>query len=214
MKFYGNIILLLIISFSLVSVCYSQNPCIFVGSDKCFQTGSGSEYLMSTPGNVDFEFSDMQKYITGITYSGSTQLRLKIVEQNATCKWRLMMYVDNNLHFPDNEWEPLVCYGSSGVPPQLNLIQVRVYNGCRTPLFDGAIQTFAGNVNYDIIEIIPAQLVIIPPTCTGTQVNGPGSYLTDYNEYSFTVDYRIKPGYSLRPGAYQIVIRFCLEEVP
>jgi len=210
-------ILLFIISCSLVSICYSQ-PCQNPATSNCSDAIAGtSQFIMSTPGNVDFEFNDMQKYIAGITHSGSTQLRLKVDEIIAgQCKWHLMMYITNNGYLPANEWEPLTFYGSSGTAPQLNLIQVKVYNGCGTPLNSGVYQIFAGNVNYALLEIIPAlpDPRNLPGTCSGTQVNAPGSYLTDYNEYNFNIDYRILPGYSLRPGAYQIKINFCLVEVP
>lgn len=216
MRFCGNIILLLFVNL-LASCVYSQ-PCTNPLTSNCADAIAGtSKFLMSTPGNVDFEFSDMQKYVSGITHSGSTQLRLKIDETVVgSCKWRLMMYITNNGYLPTNDWEPLTYYGASGNAPQLNLIQVNVYNGCGTPLNSGTYQIFAGNINYDILEIIPAlpNPRNLPGTCSDTQVNAPGSYLTDYNEYNFNIDYRILPGYSLRPGAYQIKINFCLVEVP
>ncbi|PKP22818.1 MAG: hypothetical protein CVU05_02240 [Bacteroidetes bacterium HGW-Bacteroidetes-21] len=173
-----------------------------------------SEFLMTTSGNVDFVFDDMRDFITGITHSGSTMLRLRIDEVVPnSCRWRLMMYIDNNSVLPANEWETLVNYGTSGQNPELDLIEVKIYNGCGTPLNSGVFQIFAGNTQYDLLEIIPMGPRIVPAPCDGSQVNGPGSYLTDYNEYSFTIDYRIKPGYILKPGAYQIKIHFCLVEV-
>ncbi|MGQ9846723.1 MAG: hypothetical protein ACUVQP_04370 [Bacteroidales bacterium] len=175
-----------------------------------------SRFYMSTPGNIDFTFSDIQKYISGITYSGSTQLRLTIDEiVPGACKWKLMMYIDNNNHLPANEWEPLVTYGSSGNIPELDLIQVKVYNGCGTPYLSGVYRIFENNNQYDTLNIIPELPVRnLPGSCDGTEVNSPGSYLTDYNEFSFTIDYRIIPGFQHRPGIYQISIHFCLVEVP
>ena len=214
-KIYGKISLMFFLCI-IVGFCYSQ-PCSNPVTSNCSSAIAGtSDFLMSTPGNVDFEFNDMQKYVTGITHSGSTQLRLKVAEINpGGCKWKLMMYVDNNGHLPNNEWEPLSIYGSSGNNPELNLIQVDVYNGCRTPLKNGIYQTFIGNVQYDILDIIPDLIARnLPGPCNGTNINGPGSYLTDYNEFNFTIDYRIIPGFNLKPGAYQIKIDFCLVEVP
>jgi len=124
------------------------------------------------------------------------------------------MYIDNGGGLPNNEWEKLVEYGTSGNNPELDLIQVKVYNGCNTPLNSGVWQIFSGNVQYDILEIIPDGVRILPGPCDGSQVNGPGSYLTDYNEFNFIIDYRITPGYLHKPGAYQIKIWFCLVEVP
>lgn len=216
MRLCGNIILLLFVTFQ--TNCAFSQPCSNPLTSNCSDAIAGtSEFLMSTSGNVNFEFNDIQKYVAGITHSGSTQLRLKIDEIVAgQCKWRLMMYIDNNGYLPNNEWEPITYYGASGVPPELNLIQVKVYNGCGTPLNSGTYQIFAGNVNYDILEIIPAlpDPINMPGSCDGSNINGPGNYLTDYNEYNFNVDYRIIPGYLMRTGVYQIKINFCLVEVP
>lgn len=209
------IYLIFLFIFSIESVI--AQPCVNPATSNCADAiAGGSEFIMSTSGNVDFEFDDMRKFINGITKSGSTQLRLKVNELIAgSCKWKLMMYIDNNGHLPNNEWEPLSVYGTSGNNPELNLIQVKVYNGCGTPVSSGVYQVFSGNVQYDILDIIPPLAVRnMPAPCDGTLVNGPGNYLTDYNEYSFTVDYRLTPGYALQSGAYQIKINFCLVEVP
>jgi hypothetical protein len=217
MKFYGKIILLLIVN--LLAVNTFSQPCSNPTTSNCADAIAGtSKFLMSTPGNVNFTFDDMQKYVSGITNSGSTQLRLKVDEIIAgNCKWKLMMYIDNNGYLPTNEWEQVITpYGLSGNNPELNLIQVKVYNGCGTPLSSGIFQTFTNNVNYDILDIIPDLLGVrnMPGSCDGTNINGPGSYLTNYNEYNFNIDYRILPGYALKSGVYQIKINFCLVEVP
>lgn len=216
-KIYGKIFLTLI-NLAIAFIGYSQAPCLSYTTPATFNcdgVAGGSDFLMSTPGNVDFEFDNMRKYITGITYGGATQLRLTVDELNpGLCKWKLVMYVDNNGH--GNEWEPLAAYGSSGdIPKLIPLIQVNVYNGCGTPINSGTYQTFTWiSGQCYMVDIIPDLLGIrnMPGSCNGTQVNGPGSYLSDYNEYNFTVDYRIIPGYNLKPGAYQVKIWFCLVE--
>lgn len=174
-----------------------------------------SRFYINGNTNLDFTFDEMNEYVRGITYSGATQLRLKIDEiVPGACKWKLVMIVENNGYLPNNEWEPLVNYGSSGTNPNLNLIEVSVWNGCGTALFNGVFRTFANNINQDTLSIIPDIAVRnLPGPCDGTHINGPGSYLTDYNEFSFNIDYRIKPGFALRPGSYQIRIRFCLVEI-
>lgn len=211
MKWYISLILVLNSIVALSQVC--NNPT----TSNCVDAISGSSrFLMSTPGNIDFTFSDINKYVSGITISGATQLRLKVDEQNpGACRWKLIMYIDNNNHLPSNEWEPLYTYSSSGNIPELDLIQVKVYNGCGTPLNNGIFQIFSGNTQYDILEIIPDDGNFYPSgNCDGSHVNTPGSYLTDYNEYNFNIDYRIIPGFQYRPGIYQIKIHFCLVEVP
>jgi hypothetical protein len=205
---------LFIIFFNITG--FSQ-PCPAPSAANCIDAIAGtSEFLMTTENNADFVFDDMRKYITGITMGGKTMLRLKIdtLLASSGCKWMLRMYVDNGGGLPNNEWEKLVEYGVSGNTPELDLIEVKVYNGCNTPLNSGVWQTFSNNVHYDILEIIPDDARILPGPCDGSQVNGPGSYLTNYNEFNFIIDYRIKPGYSYKSGAYQIKIWFCLVEVP
>ncbi|MFH2142530.1 MAG: hypothetical protein ABIJ97_08920 [Bacteroidota bacterium] len=216
MQINKSVLLLLFIVICKCCYIFAQSPCINPATSNCVNSIAGtSEFLMTTPGNVDFVFDDMRKYITGITLSGSTMLRLKVDELvPGNCKWVLMMYVDNNGTLPNNEWETLVTYGSAGNIPELNSIEVKVYNGCGTPLNSGVFQIFAGNVQYDLLYIIPDVPRNLPAPCDGTQINSPGSYLTDYNEYNFIIDYRIQPGYLYQPGAYQIKIWFCLVEAP
>jgi hypothetical protein len=43
-------------------------------------------------------------------------------------------------------------------------------------------------------------------------VNGPGSYLTNYDEFNFDIDIRLRPGARFNPGIYNLNIRFRLEE--
>lgn len=199
------------------SVIVFSQVCNNPTTSNCIDAISGtSRFIMSTPSNIDFTFSDIQKYISGITLSGATQLRLRVDEQNpGACRWKLIMYIDNNGHLPANEWDTIFTYGNAGSIPELNLIQVKVYNGCGTPLNNGIYQIFSGNTQYDIIEIIPDDGNFYPPgNCDGSHVNTAGSYLTYYNEYNFNIDYRIIPGFQHRPGIYQIKIHFCLVEVP
>lgn len=196
---------------SIAQIC--PNPI----TNNCSDAVAGtSRFYLDGKTNLDFTFDDMNKYVRGITYSGATQLRLKIDENNpGLCKWKLVMIIENNGYLPNNEWEPLVYYGSSGTIPNLNLIEVSVWNGCGTALFNGLFRVFLNNVNQDTLSIIPDLAIRnMPGPCDGTHINGPGSYLTNYNEFSFNIDYRITPGFVHRPGSYQIRIRFCLVEIP
>ncbi len=185
-------------------------------ASNCYDVTSAvmpSKFIMTTPANIDFVFDDAREYVHGITYGGRTMLRVEVNQQSMGCKWRLLMYVVNDPSgvTPVNQWETLVTYGGSGNIPNLNLIQVRVYNACGTPVNNGIWQTFA-NSNYAVIDIIPQDVLVQPGACNGSRVNAPGSYLTNFHEYYFVVDYRITPGYTHRPGAYQIQIVFCLVE--
>ncbi|MDP4845089.1 MAG: hypothetical protein NWR83_11520, partial [Salibacteraceae bacterium] len=63
-----------------------------------------------------------------------------------------------------------------------------------------------------VIDIIADLLPLTAAGCCATNTNGPGSYLTNYDEYTFTVDIRVDPGYAFNPGIYELDIRFHLEE--
>jgi len=172
-----------------------------------------SGLTLSSPTNVDFVFDTFDKINTGITISGSTILRLKVLANNAACKWALRVYIDNNpgSGTPAAEWETLNTYGAVVAPkPKLNLLEFKVYNGCNTPIMSSIYQNFAP-VNGAFLDIING-LVLTPAGSCTTNVNGAGDYLSHYNEYSFTIDYRIKPGLNVTPGNYQIALKFCLVE--
>lgn len=170
-----------------------------------------SEMIRSTPGNLDFTFDNFSKYNGGVTFSGATLLRLKVLANDASCKWVLRMYIDNNGGgTPMNEWETSFPYSVSGLKPTLDLIQVKVYNGCNTPISSGIYQNFAAS-NGAPIDIINDATLNVAGSCI-TNVNGAGSYLTNYNEYSFTIDYRIVPGLTYAAGMYTLNIHFCLVE--
>jgi hypothetical protein len=171
-----------------------------------------SELICSTSGNVNFTFDSFTEYNSGINLSGSTILRLKVLPNNASCKWILRVYIDNNPGggTPVNEWETSAAYGTSGTKPTLDLLDLKVYNGCNTPLFSGIYRSF-GAANGEYLDIIN-NVGLIPAGSCMTNVNGAGSYLSNYNEYNFTIDYKIIPGLNYKPGMYQISLRFCLVE--
>ncbi len=170
-----------------------------------------SELIRSTPGNIDFTFDNFSKYNGGITLSGATLLRLKVLANDISCKWALRMYIDNNGGAtPINEWETSLPYSISGLKPTLDLIQVKIYNGCNTPINSGIYQNFIP-ANGAFIDIINDVTLNAAGSCA-PNVNGAGSYLTNYNEFSFTVDYRIVPGLTYAAGMYSLNIKFCLVE--
>lgn len=207
--------LLLLFILGLLFTIEAQ-PCTNPVTTNCAIAAPGSENIyMTTSGNVDFVFDENRKFVTGITQSGKTMLRLKVdsMPTNPNCRWKLIMWVNTNGLQPANEWETLLNYGNSGQIPELDLIEVKVYNGCGTPINSGVFQIFSNNVKYDLLDIIPDVAINFPGDCNGNPVNATGSYITNYNEFNFIIDYRIKPGFLHRPGAYQLSINFCLVEV-
>lgn len=179
-----------------------------------------SAIIMDTQPNKEFYFDNFSKYNGGITLNGSTILKIKvaaITPTTTTCQWKLVMIVSNGgSPAPVSEWETLSNYGSSSAAskPSLDLLGVRVSNGCNTPQNSGIWQFFAP-ADGSPIEIINPATLQAPGASTGcgTQTNGVGTYLgVDYNEYTFTIDYRMNPGVSYQPGRYELFIKFCLVE--
>lgn len=187
---------------------------VFTANCEDAVTGN-SRLIMSTPSNVDFVFDKFSQYTGGIIMSGSTELHVRVDALTAACKWSLKMTVDNNVGATmpaATDWYKAITYGlgTVGTTPQLDLIEVKVYNGCNTPIASGSYQNFvaATGSSIDIIN----DVVMNPAGTCALNVNGPGSYLTNYNEYTFNIDYRIVPGFNFAPGLYQLKINFCLVE--
>lgn len=173
-----------------------------------------SELMQSSAGNVDFVFDDFSRYRSGITFSGVTTLRLKVVPNNASCKWALRVYIENNPSggTPLDEWETINTYGAGSNPPTLDLLGFKVYNGCGTPINNNIYQNFAA-VNGSFIDIINDVALTSAGGCT-TNVNSAGTYLTNPSEFTFMIDYRIVPGLNFSSGVYQVNLHFCLVEQP
>jgi hypothetical protein len=197
----------------LLTPATAVSQCAMPATSNC-QAVPASELTRSTPINVDMTFDTFSKYSAGITMSGATLIRLKVLPNNASCQWKLRMYIDNNpgAGTPAGEWETLQTYGGGAAPaPALSTIEVRVYNGCNTPISSGVYQNFIPPTNLSVIDIIDGA-VLTPAGSCATNVNGAGTYLTNYTEYSFTIDYRVIPGLTYSPGVYQVNIWFCIVE--
>jgi len=171
-----------------------------------------SELLATGPSSLNFTFSDFNMYYGGLTMGGATVLRLRVDSLNSNCKWSLKMIVDNNPSATANpsDWETVYSYSGGPDIPDINLLQVRIYNGCNTPILNGVYQSFPGGNASEIILI--DDVSINPAGSCGPNVNGYGSYITNFNEFTFTIDYRIIPQFLYSPGVYQLNIRFCLVE--
>ena len=142
--------------------------------------------------------------------SGATILHLKVDSGTAACKWKLAMMINNGgPPTAAGTWEKLSSYGTSPLPlPPISMLQVRVYNNCNTPTCE-TWQNFT--LNGQALYIIKAEL---GPPITGCAPNtdGLGSYLNNYNAYTFTIDYRVIPGFNMPAGTYQLSLQFCLVE--
>lgn len=178
------------------------------------QAVPSSELIQSTSGAINLNFDDFSKYRSGITISGATTLRLKVLPNNASCKWSLRVYIENNpaSGTPVDQWETVSMYGTGVNAPTLDLLSFKVYNGCGTPINNNIYQNFLP-VNGAFIDIINDITLTTAGNC-GTNVNGAGTYLSHPAEYTFMIDYRVLPGLNFSPGVYQLNLHFCLVEQP
>ncbi|MCD4683450.1 MAG: hypothetical protein K8R86_09230 [Bacteroidales bacterium] len=176
------------------------------------------EIVPNTSEHVDYVFDSFSKYIAGITYHGSAKVNVKVDDQappNPDCKWMLTMSVENNPSSGTgaNQWETLSTYGAgSSSPAKIDILKVRVTNICNTSPIDGIYQNFIQTG--DFIEIIENTGIRVNAGSCQKNVNGPGNYLINYDEFHFQIDFRIVPNFGFDPGVYQLQVKFALVEVP
>jgi hypothetical protein len=168
----------------------------------------------------DFIFDSFSKWKSGITINGGTVIKVIAIQDAApgatVCDWKLRMRV-NSSGATGDEWETLDSYGSTGgVKPSVVNLQVRISNGCNSPQNSGSWQTFSGDMAIiDIVNPSPSNTTNLGNVSCGGETNGAGSYLgVDYNEFVFTIDYRIVPdvGFNLAPGRYEVKLDFCISQ--
>jgi len=187
------------------------------------QIHCGTVELQSTASvEANMTFTDFSRYNAGIVLMSVARLRVKVENKavvDTDCSWKLRMFIENNsgAGTAADKWEEVTLYGNGNAQqPLISDLEVRVSNNCGTPLSTGFRSFTDVNDILNIIEELVPQVIVPAGACTasGTKnVNGPGSYLTNYDEYSFDVDLRLKPGFQYNPGVYKLNIRFRLEEV-
>lgn len=170
----------------------------------------------NTPISTSFTFDSFSAFNGGMTVNNVATLKLRIEDQaipDPDCKWFLYMEITNNpgAGTAANEWEERMQYGLGTAPtPSIDILQIRIRNACQTSPIDGVFQTFTNNG--DLIDIIADLLPLTTAGSCSQNVNGPGDYLSNYDEYTFTIDVRINPGMVFSPGIYELNLRFHLEE--
>lgn len=161
-------------------------------------------------------FDDFTKYNSGVTINSVARIRVTVEDKTVVdplCSWSLRMFIENNsgAGTPIDEWEELVKYGvGNGDNPQISALQIRVRNACSTSPSDNVFRSF--NDTTDILDIIEPLLPVTPAGSCTQNVNGPGSYQTNFDEFNFDIDIRINPGFQFNPGIFNLNIRFRLEE--
>ncbi len=176
------------------------------------------ELVPNTTVNSLMTFDDFTSYNGGVIINSVAKIRVRVQDKaivDPLCSWSLVMIIDNNpgAGTPANEWEELLQYGSGAATnPPMSTLEVRIRNACSTSPIDGVFQTFANNG--DLIDIIAPLLPVTPAGSCVNNVNGPGDYMGNYDEFNFDVDIRVTPTFAYNPGIYQLNIRFHLEENP
>ena len=188
----------------------------------CFNNGNAQVHcgsvaiLPNNSVNQVVVFDDFTRYNGGVTINSVTRIRIVVEDQTVPdplCSWSLRMFIENNsgAGTPVDEWEELTTYGNGNAEnPKLDALQIRVRNTCATSPSDNTFQTFS--TTSDILDIIAQMLPVTPAGSCTQNVNGPGSYLTNFDEFTFDIDIRLNPGFQYNPGIYNLNIRFRLEE--
>lgn len=165
--------------------------------------------------NLDFSYDTFGKYLGGITQNGATRLKINVsnsVSLNPDCRWNLVVYIENgNGGTPNTEWESVYSQSMSGSSPQVDMLQMRINNRCNTSQTGSQFFNVPVTVGQAIMVITNTGITIPAGSCT-TNVNGPGNANTNYDEYTFDIDYRLQPGVGLRSGVYQLRVKFVLTE--
>lgn len=201
------------------SLSMAQPPACNAATSNCFDViaSPSSGLANSELNNVTLTFDNISQYYSGITQTGKVFLRVKAVDRGGVtpCKWRLNMIVDNDgAPTANNKWEKLFPAAAVSNPVDIATLQVKVSNSCLTPAVD-TWQTF--NLSQDVIPIIQTFALALPnnpltPCISNTQVNGAGDSVTNFDQMTFNVEYRVVPNFTYSSGVYFLKIWFCLEE--
>ncbi|HAS35052.1 MAG TPA: hypothetical protein DCS15_01095 [Flavobacteriales bacterium] len=171
----------------------------------------------SDPVQLNLKFDSFQEYEAGVTIYGVANLRIRVDDQapaDPLCRWFLNMEIGNNpgAGTASTDWETLSQYGVGPAdPPTLDILEVRVTNQCATSPINGVFASYFAD-HGDIQDIIADLLPRINAGACATNVNGPGNYLSNYNEFTFRVDVRVRPNLDFKPGVYQCNLKFHLQE--
>jgi len=179
------------------------------------QTHCGSvELMLENQGNNLFTFNDFSSYEGGFPRTTLARLKVKVENKpvvDPLCSWNLYLNIDNN-GAPIDEWEELNLYSNGlGQNPLLSILELKVTNDCETSHIDGNFIALTDVT--DIIQIIKPMILDIKPANSCVEnVNGPGDYISNYQEFTFKIEIRIKPGMTFNPGRFALTFNFRLEE--
>ncbi|MDG1803753.1 hypothetical protein [Flavicella sp.] len=177
------------------------------------------ELFLEEQGNSAFTFTDFSKYQSGYPRTTIARLKVRVTDKvipDNLCSWNLILTVNNN-GANSTEWEVLNHYSDgTGPNPLLSILEVRITNDCMTSE-DFSNFVPLSDVN-DILEIIKPIIGtleasdVIPSNSCVKNVNGIGDYISNYSEYTFKIEVRLKPGMTFNPGTFALNFNFRLEE--
>jgi hypothetical protein len=195
---------------------HAQTNCNVSLTSNCNPTGAGSQCIISGEPTINFTFESFGDFLTGGNVFGASILKM-IVGENvapaADCRWRLNIHMDNNGGGGSaNRWEQVYAYGTNTAPqPSVGILEMRIRNLCNTSKTGNSYSTLASTAD-DIAVVESPTESNEGGLCLGDNVNRPGSYLNNYGEYSFAIDYRIQPTLNVQPGIYRLNVKFCVTE--
>ena len=165
-------------------------------------TQSLSFELKESP-DVEFIFNTVQKYQTGVLAPNAMTLRIIAEGVN----WNL--YVGAETDSP-GYWNELTAYSTYGVEPTTDILELRFRNTANTSQQQGWFPvTDINSPVYIIGSENPGDPSI---DCPGQGTNTPGSYITEPQCYRFNIDMRVVPGFELKPGLYNLLIKYVIVE--
>ncbi len=165
--------------------------------------GQTLKFDLKTSPTVSMVFNTVEKYQSGLVQYNYMQLRIV-----ADSTWDLYVSTRTN---DEGEWDDFndLTYSTSGVTPEVSLIQLRFRNAQNTSQQN---DFFPLPNTYDPVYIIGSSETDAPVVCGNEGTNVPGDYITTPSCYLFNIDLMIKPGFTYRSGFYEIYIYFTLME--
>ena len=174
----------------------------FVTCNLIVSAQSLSFELKESP-DVEFVFNTVQKYQTGVVVPNAISLRIIADGVN----WDL--YVGAETDSP-GYWNELTAYSDYGAEPTTDILELRFRNTANTSQQFGWFPV--SDINTPVFIIGSENPGDPSVNCPGQGTNTPGSYLTEPQCYLFNVDMRVVPGFDLKPGLYNLLIKYVIVE--
>ncbi|MFN2395364.1 MAG: hypothetical protein ABR597_06715 [Bacteroidales bacterium] len=165
--------------------------------------GQSLSFELKESPDVEFVFNTIQKYQTGVVVPNAITLRIIADGLN----WDL--YVGAQTDSP-GYWNELTAYSTYGVEPETDILELRFRNTANTSQQFGWFPV--SDINTPVYIIGSENPGDPSVSCPGQGTNTPGSYLTEPQCYLFNVDMRIVPGFDLKPGLYNLLIKYVIVE--